>query len=94
MVAGDENNRRVGEGLTQPLELPERKDDGVIGGAHGVKEVPSEDHSVRPAGDDAVDGGTKGLGDVCLPLVDATRGLPVVLPDSEMRIGDMSQFHG
>jgi hypothetical protein len=34
------------------------------------------------------------LGDVGFPLIDAARGLPVILPDSEMRIGDMGEFHG
>jgi hypothetical protein len=33
------------------------------------------------------------VGDVGLALVDAGGGLPMVLPDAEMRIGDVGEFH-
>ena len=35
----------------------------------------------------------EGLGDVGLALIDAGGGLPVVLPDAEVRVGDMGEFH-
>ena len=37
--------------------------------------------------------GAEGMGDVGLALVDAGGGLPVVLPNAEMAVGDVSQFH-
>jgi hypothetical protein len=94
VIPGDEDYRRGRESLAQPLELPEREDDGVVGGANGMKEIASDNHHVRPRGNHPVNGSTESFGDVGFPLVDAARSLPVVLPDSEVRIGDMSQFHG
>ena len=35
----------------------------------------------------------EGVRDVGLALVDAGRGLPMVLPDAEVRIGDVGEFH-
>jgi hypothetical protein len=94
VVAGDEDYRRGRESFAQPLELPERKDDGGVGRANRMKEITGDDYNVRPRGNHAVDGSTESVSDVGFPLVDAARGLPVILPDSEMWIGDMSQFYG
>jgi hypothetical protein len=94
VIAGDEDNPRGRERFAEPLELPEGKDYGGVGGANRMKEIAGNDHNVRPRADHAVHGGTESLGDVSFPLVDAARSLPVILPDSEMRIGDVSQFHG
>jgi hypothetical protein len=33
------------------------------------------------------------VGDIGLALIDAGGGLPMVLPDAEMGIGDVGQFH-
>jgi hypothetical protein len=33
------------------------------------------------------------VGDVGLALIDAGRSLPMVLPDAEVRVGDVGQFH-
>ena len=93
MIAGDEDDRRVGQRLAQPLELMEGEDDRRVGGANGVEEVPGDDDGVGARRDHAVDRGAKGVRDVGFPLVDAARGLPVVLPDAEMGIGDMGEFH-
>ena len=94
MVAGDEDNGCVGKSLAEPLELPEREDDGVIGGPDGMKEIARNDNSVRSSGDDAVNGGAESLGNVGFPLIDACRGLPMVLPDAQVGVRDVGQFHG
>ena len=94
MIAGDQDDRCVWESLTQTLELPERENDRVVGGADRVKEIAGDDHDVRPRLNYAVDGGAESLSDIGFPLVDAARRLPVILPDSEMRIGEVRQFHG
>jgi hypothetical protein len=94
MVAGDENDGRVRQGFAEPLELPKRKDDGVVRRTDGMKQIARDDHRIGPGGYHAVDGVSECLSDVCFPLIEASRSLPVVLPDSEVRIGDMGQFHG
>jgi hypothetical protein len=94
VIAGDQNDPRGRERFTEPLELPEGKDDGGVGGANRMEEIAGNDHDVRPRADHPVHGGTESLGDVSFPLVDAARSLPVILPDSEVGIGDVSQFHG
>ena len=94
MVAGDENNRCLRKSLAEPLELPEGEDDGVIAGPDGMKEIAREDNHVGSSGDDTINGGAEGLGNVSFPLIDACRGLPMVLPDAQMGIRDVGQFHG
>jgi hypothetical protein len=51
-----------------------------------VKEISGDDHRVRLGGNDTVNGGTEGAGDIGFALVDAGRGLPVVLPDAEVGV--------
>ena len=94
MIAGDEYDRGVRQSLAQPLELPEGKHDGVVGGPNGVKEISSDNYRVRPGGKDAVNGGAERAGDIGFPLIDPGRGLPVVLPDAEVGVCNMGQFHG
>ena len=93
VVAGDEHDRRVRQCLAETLELTEGEDDSRVGGPDRVEQVAGHDDRVRPGCDDTVDGEPKGLGDVGFPLVDAGRGLPVVLSDAEVGIGDMGEFH-
>ena len=94
MVTGDEDNRGVWESLAKPLELPEGKDDRVVGGPDRMKEIARDDNNVGSSGDDAVNGGTEGLGNVGFPLINACRGLPMVLPDAQVGVRDVGQFHG
>ena len=94
MVTGDENYRRVREGFAKPLELPERKDDRGVAGPDGMKEIAGEDDRVGSSGDDAVNSGAEGLGNVGFPLIDACRGLPMVLPDAQVGVRNVGQFHG
>jgi hypothetical protein len=94
VVPGDENYRGVGKGLSETLELPERKDNGVIAGPDGMEEIARHDDCVRSRGNDAVNSSSKGLSNIGLPLINACRGLPVVLPDAEVGVRDVGQFHG
>jgi hypothetical protein len=59
-----------------------------------VKEIPGDNDYIGPSSDDTIDRGSKRLGHISFTLVYAVRVLPVVLPDTEVRVGDMSQFHG
>ena len=93
MVAGDQHDRRVGQRLAQPLELAEGEDDRGVGRADRVEEVAGHDDRVGPRRDDAVDRRAEGVGDVGLALIDAGGRLPVVLPDAEVRVGDVGEFH-
>ena len=93
MIAGDEHDRRAGQRLAEPLELPEREDDRGVGRADGVEEIAGHDDRVRARGDHAVDRQAEGVRDVGLALIDAGGGLPVVLPDAEVRVGDMGELH-
>ena len=94
MIARDENDGCLGQGFAKPLKLPEGKQDGGVSGANRMEEVARDYDRIRSRSYDTIYGSTEGLGDIGLPLVDAASGLPMVLPDSEVRIGDMSQFHG
>ena len=93
MIAGDQHDRGVRQRLAEPLELAEGEDDRGVGGADGVEQIAGDDDRVRARRDDAIDGQAEGVSDVGLALVDAGGGLPVVLPDAEMRIGDVGEFH-
>ena len=60
----------MGQSFAEPLKLPEREDDGVVGGADRMKEITRDHHGVGSRGNDAVNaGGTPG--DVGFSLVDA-----------------------
>jgi hypothetical protein len=58
-----------------------------------VKEIAGDDDRVRTRGDDPVHGQPEGAGSVRLSLVDAGRGLTMVLPNSQVGIGEVSQSH-
>ena len=93
MVAGDQHDRRPGKGFAQTLELLEGEDDCRVGGADGVEKVARHDNGVGPVGNDTVDGEAKGPGDVSLALIDACRVLTVVLPNAQVGVGDVREFH-
>ena len=94
MVAGYDDDGRVREGFAQSLELPERKDDGGVAWPDGMEEIAREDDHVGSSGNDAVNSGAEGLGNVGFPLIDACRGLPMVLPDAQVGVRNVGQFHG
>ena len=94
MVAGDQHDRRLGQRLAKPLELAEGEDDGGVGRANGVKQIPGHHHDLGARGDNAVHGRPERLGDVRFALVDAGGGLAMILPRPEVRVGDMGELHG
>jgi hypothetical protein len=94
VVTRDEDHAGTWESLTEPLELPEGKDDRGVAWADGMKEIAREDDHFRSSGDDAVNGGAEGIGNVGFPLIDACRGLPMVLPDAQVGVRDVGKFHG
>jgi hypothetical protein len=94
VVTGDEDHVGAWESITEPLELPEGKDDRGVAWADGMKEIARDDDRVRSSGNDAVNGGAEGLGNIGFPLIDACRGLPVVLPDAQVGVRDVGKFHG
>jgi hypothetical protein len=84
----------VGQRVSQPLKLPKGEHNCGIGWAHGMEQITGDDNGVWPGGNDAVNGGAKGLSQIGFPLIDACRGLPVVLPDAQVGVRDVGQFHG
>ena len=93
VIAGDEDDHRVRQRLRQPRELNERVENRLIRRANGVKDVARENDDVRRQRDDAIDGRAKGRGDVGFPLIDAAGSQSLVLPVTEMQIGQMNQTH-
>jgi hypothetical protein len=94
VVPGDEDYVGAWESLTEPLELPEGKDDRRIAWPDGMKEIARDDDHFGSSGNNAVNGGTEGLGNIGFPLIDACRGLPMVLPDAQVGVRDVGKFHG
>jgi hypothetical protein len=93
VVAGNEDHGGAGQSFAESLELPEGKDDCGVAWPDGMKEIAREDDYVGSSGNDAVNGGAEGLGNVGFPLIDARRGLPMVLPDAQVGVRDMGKFH-
>ncbi len=93
VIAGDQHDRRLGQRLAQPLKLLEGEDDRGVGGSDRVEEIAREDDRVRARRDDPVHGKPEGAGHVGLSLVDAGRDLTMVLPNSQVEIGEMGQSH-
>src|SRR5215217_3491658 len=93
MVARYQYDRCVRKRLAKTLELAEGEDDGGVGGSYRVKQISGDDYDVRRRGDDAVDGGAERLRHVGLSLVDAACRLPMVLPDAEVRVRNVCEFH-
>ena len=54
---------------------------------------PGENHDIGRELDNAIDGRAKGRGDVGFPLIDAAGSQPLILPVTEMQIGEMNQAH-
>ena len=59
-----------------------------------MEEVTRHHYDIRSRGNHPVDCLAKRLRDIGFSLVDAAGGLPVVLPDAEVGVGDVRQFHG
>ena len=94
MVAGDKNDGCFRQSVAKALKLPEGEDNRVVGWPHRVKEVPGNYYHVWPHGNNALNGGPEGLSNIGFSLVDAARSLPVILPDTEMGVSNVGQFHG
>ena len=56
VIAGDQHDRRAGQRLAKPLELPEGEDDRGVGGPDGMEEIAGDDDGIGTGGDHAVDG--------------------------------------
>ena len=93
MVARDEDYGNFGQCFTQSLKLPERKHDGVVRGAYGMEEIARYHDRIGSSGDYAIDCVPESLRNVGFPLIYAARSLPVVLPDAEMGVRNVGQFH-
>jgi hypothetical protein len=93
VVAGDEDDRGARQGLPQALELMKGEDNRGVAGAYRMEEIAGDGHSVGPRRDHTVDRRAKRLRDIRLTLIDPGRRLPVVLPNAQMGVGDVRQFH-
>jgi hypothetical protein len=93
VIAGEEQDICIGERLRESRELNEPVEDRLICRANGVKDVAGDDHDVGCELDDSVDSRAKGRSDVCLPLIDSAGSEPLILPVTEMQVGEMNQAH-
>ena len=93
VVAGDEDDRRFGQRRDEPAELEEGVDDRLIGGADVVKDVARYHHQLRPQLDDPVDSHAERGGHVGFALVDPGWRQPLILPVTEVKIGEVNQAH-
>ena len=59
-----------------------------------MKHVTGDDNQVGAHADDVIDRSCECTRDVCFTLVDAAHGLAIILPETQMQICQMSQFHG
>jgi hypothetical protein len=94
VIPGNEHDGSLRKRLPDALELPEGEHDGGIGRTNRMEQIARDYHRVRRRGDDPIDSCPEGLGDVGLPLIDAACCLAMVLANAEMRIRDVSEFHG
>jgi len=58
-----------------------------------VENVPGDQHEVRPELDDLVDHTPQRFRDIRLALVDASRGLSLVLPEAEVDVRQVNESH-
>ena len=93
MVARDDDDFGCRKPLSKPLELAEAVNDGLIGGPDRMEEIARDDDQIRLGVDDLPHRLVEDPGDVNLALVEAERGLPVVLAIAEMDIGKVSEQH-
>jgi hypothetical protein len=93
VVSRQQEDRRLGKRLPEPLHLLKGEDDRRIRGPHGVKEIPRHHDHLRPHLEQGVHDLPEGHGDIGLALVQTRRGLPVVLPVAEVRVSEMRETH-
>jgi hypothetical protein len=58
-----------------------------------MEKIAGNKHHIGCSRKDAIHGRAKSLGDVSFALVDSASGLPMVLPETEMRIRNVGEFH-
>jgi hypothetical protein len=93
VIAGDEHDRGSRQCFPQALELAESEYNGGVGWTNRMKQISRDHHSVGSSRNYPIDSSAKGLGYISLPLIDAASGLPVILPDTKVRIREVSEFH-
>ena len=93
VVAGDHDDFRLGQHLTEPLKLKKRVEYRRIRGTHGVKDITGDENELRPQLDHDVDDALQRSRDIRLSLIQATRRLPLVLPEAEVYVRDVDQSH-
>ena len=77
----------------EPRELLECVQYRRIGRADGVEHVARYEHEIRTQLDHLVDDALHRARDIRLTLVDASGGLPLILPEAEMYVRDVNEFH-
>jgi hypothetical protein len=93
VVAGNEDDRRLGQRLAQALKLLKGEENRGIGGPHRMEEVADHHDRVRTRRDDPVHRQPEGVGDIRLSLIDARGGLTMELPNTQVGIGEVGQSH-
>ena len=64
-----------------------------VGRAHGVEDVPRDQDHVGTGRDDLINRAAERLRDIGLPLIQAIRGLAMILAEAEVQVGEMGEFH-
>ena len=93
VIAGDDDDDRVGQLAYEPRELREGVENRGVRRPHRVKHVPRDQHEIRTQFDDAIDGACERLRHIPLPLIDAGGGGALELPEPEMQVGEMEKAH-
>ncbi len=93
MVTRYDDDRRVGERLSEPPKLVEGVEDGWVSRAHGIEEVPGNDDDVRPCSHNVVDGLPERRGNIRFALVDPVRRQTMKLPEPEVDVREVSELH-
>ena len=93
MVARDHHKGRVRQSGPQALELLEEEEDRGIRRPDGVKDIARQHDQVRALSDQIIYRAPERIGDIRLALVATPGGLPLVLAESEVQVGEVGEFH-
>ena len=58
-----------------------------------MKKIAGDEDNIRLCDQERINRTTEGVGNVGLPLIDSGGGVPVVLAEPEMHVGEMGELH-
>ena len=93
MFSRNHDDRDGGEIGAEPLQLLEEEEDRGIRRPDGVKDIARQHDQVGALSYQIVHRAPERIGDICLALVATPGGLPLVLAESEVQVGEVGEFH-